>query len=115
MDDGDVVLGLAWLTIWPGDVLPSAKVSSIVVAPATTWRLVRMSPAMVDDDAAAEVGLGLAIAARVCRPDEDQRRQDDLVDLGGQRRSGRDRGEGTGHLLVDVGPGQARPVASGGG
>ncbi len=32
-------------TISPGDFEPSANVSSIAVAPSTTWRLVRMSPA----------------------------------------------------------------------
>ena len=35
------------VTISPGDFAPSAKVSSMAVAPSTTCRLVRMSPSWV--------------------------------------------------------------------
>ena len=41
--DRDVVLGLRCVTIGRR-LVPSANVSLIVVASATTWRLVRMSP-----------------------------------------------------------------------
>ncbi len=92
-------------TISPGDVEPSANVSSMAVAPSTTWRLVRMSPARLtttplprpSSSLVGRGGVGVALGL-----DEHERRLDPLVHDLREGRRRRLRGEGAGDGVVDV-------------
>ena len=91
-------------TISPLDWVPSAKVSLISVASATTWRLVRMSPSRVTTTPlpSPPSSSGLPAFAGALGLDQHERGQDRLVDERREGRRGRDRGERVGHGVIDV-------------
>ena len=88
-DDRDVVLG--WVaTICAGDFEPSANVRSMVFAPSTTWRLVRMSPSRLTTTPLPSPAWGSGSASGSARRravglDQDERRLDRLVDDSARR------------------------------
>ena len=91
-----------------GDSMPSAKVSSIDVAPSMTWRLVRMSPSALTTtplprplpSASCRVARsGRRLRSGRRRSDQDEGRLDGLEDLLREGRRRRDRGERAGDRL----------------
>ena len=99
-------------TISPGDVEPSANVSSIVGRAVDDVEAREDVAGEVDDDAAAEAVVLVLVGGRWVRDalglDEDERRLDGLVDELGEGRRRRHRGEGAGDGLVDLALGERR-------
>ena len=98
-------------TTSPGDVEPSANVSSIAVAPSTTWRLVRMSPARLTTTPLPRPSSSSSVVSGSVSPSVWMSTSDGWTALVDDLREGRRRrlrGEGAGDGVVDVLLGERR-------